>query len=623
MIRKGENIVKKITKLGVSIILFLIVISCCKTTHAESKIIHIDFNSENIFTLVLQQLDGKYYNYDNEEYSIDITKDEIEKVTELYFDGQYAEQEKATDLQGLEKFTKLNKLEIYSNRLDDLSILKKLNNLKELTLNSCELSDLGELQSLVNLKKLDLGNNQIEDISPLENLTNLEKLKLDNNQIKNISSLQRMTKLTGLDLSSNKISNISALKNMKQLTLPGKKYENGLIPIYLLKLINFEHLFLDDNQIVNVSAIDKKILKDTSVQQQTLYVKTNKKEIELPNLFKENNVEQKNCKIYKYKAKIKIQDTNQPAEIRVTEGIFNGSVITIECDDKAPELMVNYGEPEGENQKVKVSITSNEEIRPVKGWTLAENRRKLIKVYFKNMKEELVIQDIAGNQSKITVLVKNANRPILNIEYTTIKDYSALKGQEIIEEADKYLGNPYVLQGDSLTDGIDCSHFVYRILQICGLYDGKYIRSTNWINVGEEVKDLEHAIAGDIIVWDGHVAFYDGNGKIVEAKGKKWGITHDRVASKAIEKETYMGIRRVTGNQRIEKKLGQNESTDGYVKVTIYSNKVIRPVKGWKLSDNKKVLTKIFEENNNEVIKINDYEKNEVEADIRVTNIFK
>ena len=42
--------------------------------------------------------------------------------------------------------------------------------------------------------------------------------------------------------------------------------------------------------------------------------------------------------------------------------------------------------------------------------------------------------------------------------------------------------------------------------------------------------------------YSGHVAIYDGNGGIVEAKGSKWGITHDRSANC----KTILAIRRFT-----------------------------------------------------------------------------
>lgn len=55
--------------------------------------------------------------------------------------------------------------------------------------------------------------------------------------------------------------------------------------------------------------------------------------------------------------------------------------------------------------------------------------------------------------------------------------------------------------------------------------------SAGWRGLGSPVSSLTDAQAGDIICYQGHVAIYDGTGMIVEAKGSKWGITHDRAAN--------------------------------------------------------------------------------------------
>ncbi|MFR3808708.1 MAG: NlpC/P60 family protein [Lachnospiraceae bacterium] len=89
---------------------------------------------------------------------------------------------------------------------------------------------------------------------------------------------------------------------------------------------------------------------------------------------------------------------------------------------------------------------------------------------------------------------------------------------------------------------MDCSHFVWQCLMHCGLYSGPYTSSAGWRGLGSPVSSLADAQAGDIICYQGHVAIYDGNGMIVEAKGSKWGITHDR----AMNCRPILAIRRFT-----------------------------------------------------------------------------
>ncbi|MBQ0059866.1 MAG: C40 family peptidase [Lachnospiraceae bacterium] len=103
-------------------------------------------------------------------------------------------------------------------------------------------------------------------------------------------------------------------------------------------------------------------------------------------------------------------------------------------------------------------------------------------------------------------------------------------GQSIVDFACQYVGYPYVWGGNSLTGGIDCSHFVWQVLRATGAYSGGYRTSGGWASLGSPVSSLSAAQAGDVIVYAGHVAIYDGCGGIVEAKGAAWGITHDRRA---------------------------------------------------------------------------------------------
>ena len=103
-------------------------------------------------------------------------------------------------------------------------------------------------------------------------------------------------------------------------------------------------------------------------------------------------------------------------------------------------------------------------------------------------------------------------------------------GSGIVSYACQFVGCPYVWGGNSLTHGCDCSHFVWNVLRNCGVYSGPYLTSGGWAGVGRPVPSLSQAQAGDVIVYSGHVAIYDGNGMIVEAKGAAYGITHNRRA---------------------------------------------------------------------------------------------
>lgn len=95
------------------------------------------------------------------------------------------------------------------------------------------------------------------------------------------------------------------------------------------------------------------------------------------------------------------------------------------------------------------------------------------------------------------------------------------KGQQIADYACKFIGNPYVAGGTSLTNGADCSGFVMSVYKNFGisLPRSSYSQST----VGRAVSYSE-AKPGDIIYYGGHVGIYIGNGQIVHASTQRTGI---------------------------------------------------------------------------------------------------
>lgn len=102
-------------------------------------------------------------------------------------------------------------------------------------------------------------------------------------------------------------------------------------------------------------------------------------------------------------------------------------------------------------------------------------------------------------------------------EESTSKPSNTSKGKQIANTGLKYVGNPYVYGGNSLTNGIDCSGFTKQIHALCGI-SGLPRTSSAQRSGGKAVTGgLSNALPGDVICYSGHVAIYIGGGQIVHA----------------------------------------------------------------------------------------------------------
>lgn len=120
------------------------------------------------------------------------------------------------------------------------------------------------------------------------------------------------------------------------------------------------------------------------------------------------------------------------------------------------------------------------------------------------------------------------------------KTYSAAgsaTGSNVANFALQFVGNPYVAGGTSLTNGADCSGFVWAVYHEFGIS----VPRTSWAlqSAGTEVS-YEDAQPGDVICYAGHVAIYIGNGCIVHASTQKTGIKVGNAAYK-----TMITVRRI------------------------------------------------------------------------------
>lgn len=94
-------------------------------------------------------------------------------------------------------------------------------------------------------------------------------------------------------------------------------------------------------------------------------------------------------------------------------------------------------------------------------------------------------------------------------------------GQQVVDYACQFIGNPYVWGGTSLTNGADCSGFVQSVYAHFGISLPRTTWDQELSGVGISYSE---AVPGDLILYEGHVGIYIGDGQIVNAINPSKGI---------------------------------------------------------------------------------------------------
>ena len=483
--------------------------------------------------------------------------------------------------------TNLTRLHLRINSISDISALSGLTNLTYLGLQYNDISDISALSGLTNLTRLELNNNSISDIGALTGLTNLTDLSLYGNSISDISALSGLTNLTDLWMYDNNISDISALSGLTNLTLLQLGSNNISDISALTGLINLTELYLSENSISDISALTG-LTNLTSLglgrnKIQTTISKNGIQEIELPQIIKaakdsnskiytESEYILTNCTLSEDGTKI-IVNTNEvtSASIEIQDGNADGTTFTVNVEDTTepeikdttpPEAEVKYSITSPTNQNVTVTITANEEIQEINGWTLSTGKTILTKEYTENTEETVIIKDLAGNETTKQINISNIDKTSPEIEISYSPDSPTNQNVTVTITANEAIQE---INGWTLST------------------DKKVLTKTYSENKSETIGVTD--IAGN--------------------------ITSQQISINYIDKTTP----KATVSYSTQNPTNQN------VTVTITVDKEIQEVEGWSLDESKKILTKEYTQNGGENVTIKDLAGNETEAIVQVYNI--
>lgn len=178
------------------------------------------------------------------------------------------------------------------------------------------------------------------------------------------------------------------------------------------------------------------------------------------------------------------------------------------------------------------------------------NKNLNIEIYEVKNKDELVINDNlvilyeegSNNEEFVEYKKDQAKEEMKNYRLEKAKQERIAFKTNIVNFAKRFIGNPYVLGGTSLTNGADCSGFVQSVYSRFGI---SLPRTTaGQVTVGEAVS-IDEIEVGDIVSYGEngfatHSAIYIGNGLIIHASTPELGIRIDNISILPI-----LSIRRV------------------------------------------------------------------------------
>lgn len=110
-------------------------------------------------------------------------------------------------------------------------------------------------------------------------------------------------------------------------------------------------------------------------------------------------------------------------------------------------------------------------------------------------------------------------------------------GKSIANYACQFIGNPYVAGGTSLTNGADCSGFIFRVYADFGY---RVPRTSYSLRTAGKGVSYSEAQPGDVVCYEGHVGMYIGAGMIVHASSERTGIKVSNAQYKPI-----LAVRRI------------------------------------------------------------------------------
>lgn len=140
-------------------------------------------------------------------------------------------------------------------------------------------------------------------------------------------------------------------------------------------------------------------------------------------------------------SKVYTENVDEEIIIEDVDGNTTNVIVNIQnIDREKPNLKVSYSIVENTNQNVIVTIESDEPLKQPEGWAISSDKCTISKTYFNNASENVLVEDLAGNQVEQEIEINNIDKepPEIDVDYqisnskviVTIKSSEPLKQLE-------------------------------------------------------------------------------------------------------------------------------------------------------------------------------------------------
>lgn len=331
-----------------------------------------------------------------------------------------------------------------------------------------------------------------------------------------------------------------------------------------------------------------------------------------------------------------ISNIREDISIKDLAGNIKSIPIEINNIDKLnPVLTITYNLTELNENKVYVSVKGNEELQEIEGWNISEDKTTLTKTYTNNSSEEILIKDLAGNSSTKNIavnVINNVNEKYIThyilkeddegkVQATIIanKELKPIEGWTLNEEKNS-LNKVYVEKATEEVEVEDLEGNKSNLIINSNVNVRHFLTSVLYSNDEKTNDDVEVTIYSNmgLIQKEGWTLSEDGKSltKIYSNNIKENVTVYNGFSEKREEIIEINNIDKEPPQLLIQY---SDVNDNGEIMVSIISNEELSEKENWTLSEDKKSITRIYNNPIEDYISVKDIVGNEEKIQIQIT----